>query len=106
MTWVAPPCNLSHSMHDRLRQLLSFALIALAAIPASAQTTPTTAPATQAFEVRPLTVRDGIGNTLAKLKAGKGVTVAFLGGPVTAGGGVRGYAALVIRGLTTQFPGA
>jgi lysophospholipase L1-like esterase len=106
VTHIARAGNLAPSMHLRHRSLLSFALIALAAVPAFAQTAPTTAPTTQAFDVRPLTVRDGIGNAYAKLKAGKQVTVAFLGGPVTAGGGVRGYAALVVRGLQTQFPGS
>jgi lysophospholipase L1-like esterase len=73
---------------------------------------PTTAPATapaaaadlEPSAAAPLSVRDGIGNFAGKLRAGQPVTIAFLGGPITAGGGVRGYAPLVAKALATKFP--
>ncbi|HEV2296194.1 MAG TPA: SGNH/GDSL hydrolase family protein [Tepidisphaeraceae bacterium] len=64
----------------------------------------TTATASDSFPARALTVRQGIGNVAAKLNGGKDVTVAFIGGPITAGGGDGGFATLVARWLRTQYP--
>jgi lysophospholipase L1-like esterase len=65
----------------------------------------TTAPVVYGpYEARPLTVRSGIGNFAAKLKSGKPLTVAFLGGPITAGGGDRGLAALLGNWLRVNYP--
>jgi len=64
----------------------------------------TTAPSYGPFEARPFTVRRGIGNFAAKLKSGKPITVAFLGGPITAGGGDRGLSALAGNWLRVNYP--
>src|SRR4051794_32156536 len=75
--------------------------------PAKPTTSSATVPATMQFSAsRPLAVRGGIGNFVAKLQASKDVTVAFFGGPITAGGGPRGYGALVVRWIGSQYPGA
>src|SRR5688500_6591268 len=47
------------------------------------EATTTTARTYGPFEARPFTIRRGIGNFAAKLKSGKPITVAFLGGPIT-----------------------
>lgn len=79
-------------------------LFPLLVIAASAGAQATTA-ASDSFPARPLTVRQGIGNVATKLGAGRDVTVAFIGGPITAGGGNSGFAPLVTRWLRTQYPG-
>lgn len=48
------------------------------------------------------TVRDGLPNVAAKLAAGKPVTVAFLGGSITKGGGKAGFSAAIPRWLQEQ----
>lgn len=53
-----------------------------------------------------LTVRGGIPNFTGKLKAGKNVTIVFLGGPITAGGGERGFASLLVGWLRARDPAA
>jgi len=94
----------------------SVSLLVLLATIALAQTQPatttpaaatTTAPATtQSFAVHPFSIRSGIGNVAAKLKAGKPITIAFLGGPITVAGTGRGFAAQVAMWLQTQYPAA
>jgi len=74
---------------------------------AQAATQPATAPEPiPIYDARPLTVRDGIGNVAAKLSAGSEVTVAFLGGPITLGGGDRGFPQLVMNWLRVNYPRA
>lgn len=79
-----------------LRILLSAMIGFLAA---SASAAPPFAPV-KAELVRP---RDGIGNTLAKLKAGETVKVAYLGGSITA---ANGWRVKTRAWLASQFPQA
>jgi hypothetical protein len=97
-------------MRAPLFKTSSVALLVLLATIALAQsqpaTTTTASATTQSFPVHPFSIRGGIGNVAAKLKAGKPVTVAFLGGPITVAGTGRGFAAQVVMWLQTQFPAA
>ncbi len=55
----------------------------------------------------PFTVRDGLPNVAAKLKAGEPVTVLFLGGSITVGGASpKGYVTFVGNWLKEQYPKA
>ena len=55
----------------------------------------------------PFTVRDGLPNVAAKLKAGAAVNVVFLGGSITVGGvSPKGYVTFVRDWLTAQYPRA
>jgi hypothetical protein len=80
--------------------------IALAQSQPAAATSEAPAATTQSFPVHPFSIRGGIGNVAAKLKAGKQVTIAFLGGPITVAGTGRGFAAQVAAWLQTQYPAA
>lgn len=55
---------------------------------------------------RPVVVRGGLPNVAAKLRSNKPVTMVFLGGSVTRGGGERGFAALVPQWVQSRFPRA
>lgn len=50
------------------------------------------------------TIRDGLPNVAEKLAAGAPVTVAFLGGSITKGGGDAGFSAAIPRWLQEQHP--
>lgn len=55
----------------------------------------------------PFTVRDGLPNVAAKLKAGEAVNVLFLGGSITVGGSSPGgYVTFVEKWLTENYPNA
>jgi hypothetical protein len=69
---------------------------------ASASTTAPVAP----MPAQRLTARGGMPNAAAKLKAGGEVTVAFIGGPITADESVRAYPQLVTGWMRSQYPAA
>lgn len=60
---------------------------------------------TDPYPARSLTIRQGIGNVASKLRSGRDVTIAFIGGPITAGGGDGGFATLTNRWLRAHHPG-
>lgn len=55
---------------------------------------------------QPFIARGGLPNVARKLQNGEAVSVVFLGGSVTQGGGEDGYVAGVTRWLQTQYPKA
>jgi hypothetical protein len=103
-------------MRVPLFKTFSASLLMLLTTIALAQSQPTTstpvaatttrAATTQSFPVHPFSIRGGIGNVAAKLKAGNTITVAFLGGPITFAGTGRGYAAQIVQWLQLQHPAA
>lgn len=88
--------------------LLACCLCGLAAAEPSATATPA-APATAAkpsYAAVPCTVRGGLPNLAAKLKAGRPVTVVVIGGSITQGGGPNGYVSQLGEWLKRTWPAA
>ena len=86
--------------------LAGVALALPASVPAAADVT-VTPQGTRLERAVPFTVRDGLPNVAAKLKAGAAVKVVFLGGSITVdGASPKGYVTFVADWLKAQYPKA
>ena len=97
---------MKHLVQNLASGLLAFSVSLLSATGAPA-VAPTAKPPVKLEPAVPFTVRDGLPNVAAKLKAGEPVTVLFLGGSITVGGGSpKGYVTFVGAWLKELYPKA